>query len=445
MVKPEESFEVRDVPRFHAEVPREKHASAHPIRVLLIHQAFCGPNDPGGTRHYEFARRMVAKNHRFSVVTSNLSYLTGQEVNQNQPRRFESLDGIRVFRAYTYKAQSPSFLRRIVAMVSFAFTSVITALRAESPDVVVGTTPPIFQAVSACVVSALRRKPLLLEVRDLWPDFAIDMGILKNPFAIRMAQWLERVLYRRASHLLVNSPAYRDHLIGKGIGSDRISLIPNGVDPEMFDPDERGEHLRRQFGLNGKFVVTYAGALGIANDIDTVLQAAKLLMQYEPDIHFLLVGDGKERSRLEQKAQLMALDNVTFAGPQPKNQMVEFLAASDAFVAILQDIPMFRTTYPNKVFDYMAAGRPTILAIDGVIRDVVEKGNGGIFVPPGDALALSEAARSLYRNQELCCRMGADARAFVAENFHRDKHATAFLELVIKIAERPNKAAAGLR
>jgi glycosyltransferase involved in cell wall biosynthesis len=181
--------------------------------------------------------------------------------------------------------------------------------------------------------------------------------------------------------------------------------------------------------LKDKFVVTYAGALGMANDISTILQAAKQLRDH-PEIHFVLVGDGKERQNLETIAREWDLANVTFTGVVRKSEIPQVLAASDACVATLKDIPMFRTTYPNKVFDYMAAGRPTLLAIDGVIREVVEAAQGGVFIPPGDAENLAESTLWLSQNRERASRMGEAARRYVEEHFNRSDHADQFVTLV---------------
>lgn len=403
------------------------------MHLLLIHQAFASPNEPGGTRHYEFARQLVQAGQRVTIVASDLSYLTGQRTTAGRGLiTRQELDGIVVLRAYTYPALHRSFAWRIVSFLSFMVISVGAALRAGPVDLVMGTSPPIFQAVSAWLVAVLRRRPFLLEVRDLWPDFAIDIGVLRNPVLIALSRWLERFLYRRATHLLVNSPAYRDYLIGKGVPQEKISLIPNGVDPEMFDPEARGERLRAEWRLDGKFVVTYAGALGLANDIPTILRAADRLRD-QSEVHFLLVGDGKERANLEAQAHQLGLTNVTFVGSRPKFEMAEVLAASDACLATLRDIPMFRTTYPNKVFDYMAAGRPTILAIDGVIRQVIEAAGGGIFVPPGDDAALATAVISLSQDRARSRAMGQAARAYAVEHFNRRQQAAQFAELIERL------------
>ena len=404
--------------------------------ILLVHQAFVSPHQAGGTRHYEFARLLVPEGqYRFTIIASTLSYLTGQ---QAQPEDDEGLEaGIDVLRAYTLPVSQRSFVWRVVAFFSFMVMAVWTARRAKDIDLVMGTSPPIFQAVSAWFIAFIRRKPFLLEVRDLWPEFAIDMGVLKNPVLIRLSRWLEAFLYSRADHILVNSPAYRDYMLKRGIPVNKVTLIPNGVDSTMFDPDADGQTMRHQLDLDGQFVVTYAGALGKANDLETILRAARHLHEYN-DIHFLLVGDGKERSSLEAIAHEYGLSNVTFTGAMPKSDMPEILAASDACVATLMNIPMFRTTYPNKVFDYMAAGKPTLLGIDGVIRQVIEAAHGGIFVPPSDDKALAEAILRLYGDQSTLKQMGQSARAYVETHFDRHKQAHDFADLLEHVVTKEN-------
>jgi glycosyltransferase involved in cell wall biosynthesis len=223
-------------------------------------------------------------------------------------------------------------------------------------------------------------------------------------------------------------------LISKGVQRTKISLVANGVDPILFDPAAEGLAAREQFQLHGKFVVLYAGALGMANDLGTLLDAAHLLRDHS-DIHFLLAGDGKERLNLEARASHLGLDNVTFTGALAKSRMPEILATADVCVATLKNIPMFTTTYPNKVFDYMAAGRPTVLCIDGVIREVVEAAEGGFFSPPGDAPALATAIQSLYENRRSAREMGLRARQYVERHFHRHRQADHFAELVLRLTE----------
>jgi len=403
------------------------------MRILLIHQAFVTPYEGGGTRHYELAQHCRGKGQELVIVASSLNYQTGKLLpNCRGLFTKQQIDGITVLRAYTHPSLHRSFFWRVVSFLSFMVSSAWAGLRAGPLDVVMGTSPPIFQAVSAWMVAAIRRRPFLLEIRDLWPEFAIDMGILTNPLLIRMSHWLEKFLYTHATHIMVNSPAYRDYLIGKGIPEQKISFISNGVDPKMFNPEDQGSHIRKSLGLDGKFVVTYAGALGMANDITTILNAAIRLKDLD-GIRFLFIGDGKERAKLERLAYEQHLSNVIFTGARPKTEIPHILASSDACMASLQNIPMFTTTYPNKVFDYMAAGRPTILAIDGVIRKVIEESRGGIYVQPGDSQAFADAVIYLEQHRDQATAMGKAARAYVEKHFDRASQAEEFSMLLISL------------
>jgi glycosyltransferase involved in cell wall biosynthesis len=391
------------------------------MKILLINQSFVSPNEPGHTRHFEMAQYLRQHGHELVIVGGDVNYQTGQSTTKRR-RIFESveqnIDGIRILRAYVYPSLHRSYFWRIVSFFSFMFSSVWTALHVKDVDLVMGTTPPIFQAVSSWVVSLVRRKPFLLEVRDLWPEFGIGMGVLKNPIIIAMSRWLENFLYARATHILVNSPAYRKYLLEKGLPEKKVTFIAYGTDVDMFNPGVDGMAIRRKLGLDDKFVVLYAGALGAANDIYTLLRAADRLRD-EPKIRFVLFGDGKERVKIVEEARRRNLENVLIAGVYPKKEMPFVLASSDVCLAILQNILMFRTTYPNKVFDYMAAGRATILVIDGVIREVIETSHGGVFVEPGDDERLAKTVLELANDPERVRQMGKNAREYLVKNLDR--------------------------
>ena len=269
-------------------------------------------------------------------------------------------------------------------------------LGVKNVDLVWGTSPPIFQGMTAWLLARLKRAKFLFEVRDLWPQFAVAVGVLKNPILIRISEWLERFLYRRADRVMVNSPGFIAHVTSRG--ARRVELIPNGADPSMFDPSNDGADFRRANQLEDKFVALYAGAHGMSNDLNVVLDAAKLLMD-EKKIQIVLLGDGKEKPALQARAAQMGLSNVSFVSSMPKSEMPNALAAADACIAILKPLEEYKTTYPNKVFDYMAAGRPVALAIDGVIREVVEAAQCGIFAEPGNASALANVLHELVHDQ----------------------------------------------
>ncbi len=388
------------------------------MHILFIHQAFAALDEAGGTRHHELARYLVERGHRVTIIASPVSYLTGKS-RQKRPAWVEKQEtgpGITIYRTYTYSALHKSFFHRIFSFLSFMVSSFLVGIGVKEVDLVWGTSPPIFQGVTAWLVARLKRVPFLFEVRDLWPAFAIAVGVLRNPLLVRASLWLERFLYRRADRVMVNSPGFIEHVTRRG--ARWVELVPNGAEPEMFNPQDEGTAFRQQHHLDGKFVILYAGAHGMSNDLGIVLQAAARLSD-DPSILFLLVGDGKEKANLQAQASGLQLNNILFLPPVAKDKMNEVMAAANAGLAILKPLEMYKTTYPNKVFDYMAAGRPVVLAIDGVIRDVVERAGAGLAVPPGDPQALSEAIRALASHPQEARAMGLAGRAYVQKHFNR--------------------------
>jgi len=396
------------------------------MHILLIHQAFAALDEPGGTRHHELARHLVQQGHRVTVIASPISYLTGDESQQGARRMVDNL-GVRIIRSYTLPVLHQSFFLRVFSFLSFMVSSFINGLLVRKVDLVWGTTPPIFQGPTAWLLARLKGVPFLLEVRDLWPAFAVAVGVLQNKLLIRLSEWLERFLYHHADRVMVNSPGFIGHVESRG--AENVRLIPNGADPDMFDPQQSGNGFRKQHGLSEAFIALYAGAHGLSNDLDVVLDAAALL-QSEEDIQFVLLGSGKEKDRLVAEAEERGLENVVFLPPVPKKDMRDALAAADACLAILKPIELYKTTYPNKVFDYMAAGRPVILAIDGVIRQVVEEAGAGLPVPPGNPQALADAVVSLARDPKKGHQMGRNGRKVIEKNFSREQLADEFTTLL---------------
>ncbi len=401
------------------------------MRILIIHQNFVDHQHAGGTRHLDIATKLVKKGHEVTIVASNVDYLTGEKIDHTGP---ETYDGVRVVRAYAIPAVQKGLLWRVVSYLSFIPFSCFTGLRVGPVDVVLATTPPIFQLPSTWLVAVCRRAPFVLEVRDLWPDFAIGMGVLKNRLLIGLARTIEWFFYRRATHLVANSPAYCDYLVDGGIPRETTTFIPMGVDIRLFSPESDGAGVRKEHSLGDKFVVTYAGSLGIANDLDTLIDAAQLLQDSEPDIQVFIAGGGKERQRLETRVRDLGLTNVTFGGSFAKENVGEVLAASNVCVATLLDIPEFRTPFPNKVFDYMAAGRPIVLGIDGVIRDVVEKANAGLFVQPGDGRALAETVVRIKSSPEMATEMGRAGRRCAEQQYDVQLQAERFENVFTAVA-----------
>lgn len=388
------------------------------MHILLIHQAFVTVAEPGGTRHHEMARALVQKGHTVTIIASSVSYLTGKKGQPVEPDSISTVaePGISLVYAYTYPALHRSFFHRLLSFFSFMISSFFAALRVRNVDLVWGTSPPIFQGFTAWLVARLKEAAFVFEVRDLWPAFAIAIGVLKNQVLVSLSLWLEHFLYTRADTVMVNSPGFIDHVRLKG--ARRIELVPNGADPEMFCTSDiqRGKSILKK--LDDNFICLYAGAHGLSNDLEVVLDAAALL-NHESDIKFILIGDGKEKLNLQTKAALMGLSNMVFLPPVPKEDMVQVLREVDACIAILKPLDLYKTTYPNKVFDYMAAGKPVLLAIDGVIRVVVEAASAGLFIHPGDPQDLAEKVLYLKNHPKEAAQMGRMGREYILSNFNR--------------------------
>jgi glycosyltransferase involved in cell wall biosynthesis len=402
------------------------------VHILLIHQSFAALDEPGGTRHHELARYLASHGHQVTIIASPISYLTGKSRSSKIPWCEKQADGelITILRAYTYPAFHRSFAFRVISFFSFMFSSFLIGLGVKNVDLVWGTSPPIFQGVTAWALARLKHVEFLFEVRDLWPAFAVAIGVLKNPLLIHLSEGLESFLYHRANLVMVNSPGYIQHV--KSRGAAHVELVPNGTDTTMFTPEVDGTVFRQLHNLGTQFVALYAGAHGLSNNLGVVLEAAQILLT-RPDIKIVLLGDGKDKPTLQAQARREGLDNLLFLPPIPKVEMPAALCAADACIAILKPLEMYKTTYPNKVFDYMAAGKPVILAIEGVIKQVVEDSRGGIPVAPGDPQALAQAILHLADDPKLVKQMGQQARSYVEAHFDRSILASKLIEIMLQM------------
>lgn len=407
------------------------------MHILILHQAFATPRQAGGTRHFELARHLVEWGHRVTVVASQVSYLSGKSAVESSQGAWSTTHegGVEIRWVRTYSGHHRSFLHRSLAFASFSLLSLRAALVGLKPDVVIGTTPPPLQSLSAYVVARRRRVPFVFEIRDLFWDYALQTGALTAGLMVSLARGMEDWLCRSADHLVVNSPGFTSYLEQRGNSKERITLIPNSVDTEMFSPNASRRSVWEPYDCQDKFIVLYAGAHGMLNDLDTLLQAAERLKSHQ-DICVCLMGDGKEKSKLIERARTLGIDNVRFIPAQTKSATPAFVASADVCVATLRDLPVLRTVYPNKVFDYMASGRPVLIGIDGEIRQVVEKAGAGLFVRPSDSSKLADAILQLYQDPVLSEQMGANGRQYVCEHFDRVDQARKLEAMLLQVVDR---------
>jgi glycosyltransferase involved in cell wall biosynthesis len=378
------------------------------MQILYLHQFFITRAGVGGTRSYEFARRFVASGHGVRMVTAGggRSGVDGIEV-------------VGVSGAYSdyVSATARTNRERMLAFGRFGAGATAAALSAPRPDVIYATSPPLSVALPALAAAARWRAPLVFEVRDLWPEAPIQMGALTDPRMQRWARSLERRVYRRASRVIALSPGIRDGVIAAGAEPDKVELVPNAADLDLFHAAAPPKD----------FLVSYFGTMGEANDLTAAIEAARLL----PDMPFVLMGDGKRRAELERSAPA----NVEFPGPAARKEDVAKLAArSGACLTLFKDVPVLATNSPNKLFDTFAAGRPAIVNMDGWMRRLVEDNEAGMYVPAGDAGDLAQKLAWLRAHPEDAARMGRNARALAEREFDRDKLAAQVLAVLEEAA-----------
>lgn len=404
------------------------------MHILVVHQFYLGQEDGGGSRWNQFAKYWSQGGHRVSVIAGTVNYLTGKQQDKYRGRLVTTETeegGATVFRCHVSESYNKSFIGRFWAYLSFVFSTVWAGLfKLRNCDVIVCTSPPLTVGLTGWILSRLKRVPMVFEVRDLWPESAIDTGVLTNKWLIKLSYWLEKKSYKSANWINVLTPAFEEFLIeNKSIRPDRISIVPNGADLDIFKKDKPDIDVRQNYGLGDKFVVTYVGAHGLANHLVQLLESARLLREHK-DIIFMLVGDGMQKPMLKQKASEWRLDNVIFVDSVSKRRIVDYIAASDICTAVLKKVDTFKTVYPNKVFDYMAAARPVIVGIDGVARKLVEDAGAGIYVQPEDPAAFAEALLKLKADPSLCSRFGENGLHYVSENFARNVLAAKYLKIL---------------
>jgi glycosyltransferase involved in cell wall biosynthesis len=383
-------------------------------RVLFLTHYFHPEVGASQTRILECARLLQRRGYDVTVATGFPNYPDGviPEPYRGRWLETESLDGFRVLRSRVYPAANRGFGRRLVNHASFAISSTLTSWRAGHADVVIAETPPLFTAAAAVVVARLRHARLLLNVADLWPESAVQLGALKNRFAIRGAEAIERFAYRHADLITAPTPGVQHAIDAQGAFEGRVKLLPNAVDVDRFEP-----HAEPPAGPKR---IVYCGTVGLAQGVRTLLEAARELERERADLEFLIVGDGAERSDLEELAKAWGLGNVTFTGRVKHEEVPSIVESAAVAVMLLRDVPLFHDALPTKLLEYMAAGRPVVAAAAGQVSELVSSAEAGIVCPPEDAAAVAAAVQRLASDGDAARRMGQNGRRYVEQNLSRE-------------------------
>lgn len=404
------------------------------MHILIVHQYYLHKKGGGGSRWNQFAKYWSEQGHKITVLTGMLDIVTAQKFPEYKGKfivtEYDS-DNITVKRCHVSESYNKSFIGRAWGYFSFVFSAICAGLFVSNPDIMVCTSPPLTVGFIGCFLKRIKRIPMIFEVRDLWPESAIDTGVLTNRHIINALYWLENKSYNTADWINVLTPAFKTALIEKkNISPDKISLIPNGADLDIITPGKLDNWVRDKHNLRDKFVVTYVGAHGVANYLIQLLEAARILQVQDLNVIIMLVGDGMEKAALMQKAKDWNLHNVCFVDPVPKNEISDYIAASDVCTAVLKKIDTFKTVYPNKMFDYMSAARPIILAIDGVARELVEQAQAGVFVEPENPEQFALKVLDFKNNPEHCQQMAKNGLAYVQKYYSREALGHKYLDIL---------------
>ncbi len=408
------------------------------MRILFLSHYFPPEVNAPASRTFEHARRWARRpGVEVTVITNHPHHPHGRLYPgyKNRWLTREEMEGIKVRRVWSYLAPNAGVVRRLLNYIVFARMALWRGLREPRPDVVVATSPQFFCALAGWAVAFLRRRPFVFELRDLWPESVATVGAMKKGLLLRLAEKLEMFLYRRAALVVAVTGAFRDNLVARGIDPAKVAVLTNGADLAFWSPRPRPEALARKLGLEGKTVAAYIGTLGMAHDLDTVLEAARLLRGRE-DLAFLLIGDGARRAGLERRARELGLANLRILPQVAKARVPEYYALADILLVTLRDDPLFRTVLPSKVFEIMAMGRPMVYTVDGECRELLERAGAGVFSPPGQPRSLATALASLAGLPRLRRDMGERGRRFVEANYDRDRLAERYLKLLTRVAYR---------
>lgn len=410
------------------------------MRVLILHMRFHPDLTGTGPLVTELATDLVAMGNQVTVVTS-MPHYGGKELAQEYRGKLihrSKFHGVDLWRTFVYVPPNASGFQRSINYLSYTMMSIVGGLMADKPDVILCINPPITVGFSGWLVSLARRVPMVFNVQDVWPDCLVLIDQLRSPLLIRTFQHLEKFIYRVSSRVTVLSDGMKDNLLRKGVPDQKITVIPNWANVETIRPVEKQNRFRAANGLNGDFVVMFAGNLGFIAMLDNVIETARLLKN-DPSIQFLIVGEGNAKAGLVHRANELGLNNVRFLPTQPKDVLPEMLGAADVSLVTLNK-QLGQLNVPSKTYSIMASGRPVLASVppDSEIASLVKTADCGVGVPPEDPASMADAILRLANQPEQLRQFGANGRRYVEEHLSRRKVTAQYNDLLHEVAARKN-------
>jgi len=413
------------------------------MRILFFSHYFPPEVNAPANRTFEHCREWVAAGHEVHVITCVPSHPAGVPFSGYRPGWYsrEQRDGITVHRVWTLLAPNAGVLRRTLNFLSFVPTAVWRGLQLGAFDIIIGTSPQFFCAVAAWVAASLKRTPWVFELRDLWPESIAAVGAARAYMPLRLLERLELMMYRRACTVVSVSRSFIRNLMERGIDGSKIAYVPNGIEPEVWKTGCRRAG-RAALGVGqDDIVVSYIGTVGMAHDLGTVLQAARLVQADDPHVRFAIIGDGAELPALRARAHAERLTNIVFTGLIARERIPDYLAATDISLVTLKPSAVFKTVLPSKMFESMAACRPILLGVEGEAKDTLERAGAGLAIAPGDPHAIASGVRLLSGDAARRRAMGEAGQRFVDREFSRRAWAHRYLQILDRARIAPHQIA----
>jgi len=412
------------------------------MHILILSEAFPPETKSASTLFFELAETLVERGHKVSVITRMPRYNVADGTDLNNIPKQETLAGIEVYRFAT-----PPLARSIPLIRGFehfllGIIFFFGGLKVKDFDAILVYSPPLPLGISGYWLSKLRRKPLLVNIQDLYPQTVIDLVLLKNKFLIWVSKTMEKFIYCRANALTVHSSGNKEYVVANGASLNTTTVVHNWVDTDLIKPGKRENDFSKEYKLQDKFVISFAGVMGFAQGLEVVIKAADMLKRHRTsdlgprtkEIVFVLVGDGIKKKELQEQAISLGLDNVLFVPTQPRTIYPQILHASDICLVTLQP-DLVTPVVPGKLLSIMAAGKPVItsLPLTGDTPKIVEGSNCGLCVPPADPASLAKALLKLYNDTNLREELGRNGRQESEANFSRQSCVTQYEEILKKL------------
>lgn len=402
------------------------------MKILYIHQYFKTPSEPGGTRSYWISRALIDRGHKVVIICST---------NKNHPNPgVEKIDGIEVHYVKNEYDNYMSPLAKVKSFCKFLVKSINEAKKQKDVDMVFATSTPLTVGGVALALKRMRKWPYVFEVRDLWPEFPIQIGAIKNPLLIKALRKFEKRIYKKSNHVVALSPGMKDGVVAAGIADDKVTMVPNMSKPEEFKPHTPNYEVAKEFGIDlNKFNIIHFGSMGKANGLEYIINTAKLAQaQGLDDVGFIFMGDGATQPKLKALVEEYGLKNVKFMGNHPMKTVIEVVNLCDASMTSFMNLPILQTNSPNKLFDSLSAGKPIIVNSAGWTKDLVKKENCGFFVDPDNPQDFVDKIVEHKDNKAKLEEWGKNARKLSETTFDRSILANKVADVIEKAAQQPN-------